>query len=218
MKSTLILKQDAKAFAANPSIEDATPVTGLHNPHLLFAAALLMVMMFFSIALKASEDENNPNRYNSSTTFTMAFFNTDTILVVIPDNEDASVTINEINSNPYFKSYSNQPVYFIKTESELKKHDGKKHLLFYGSINDFKREDLFHTPFSKTENGFRLNKKVFNQPQDAFFYVNRTANRMYICRNSTKENFNILKLGIGAYPMHIFSGKEIVCTGIYKNL
>src|SRR5659263_40664 len=140
----------------------------------------------------------------------MAFYTTDTILVMIPDSFDLTETdINNIESYVYFEDKQNKPVYVFKHESEIKTKNTRKHILVYGSLNNFQRKEFMRIPVKKTGKGFKFNNQNFSQPNDAFYYVNEKANRLYVCGNSKQFQPAILSMGIGTYPLHIFRGNEI---------
>ncbi|WP_291125802.1 hypothetical protein [Flavobacterium sp. UBA6031] len=148
--------------------------------------------------------------------YTMAFYRTDTILVMIPDSFHMTETDKKnLESYVYFENQQNKPVYAFKHESEIKARDTRKHILLYGTLNSFQRKEFLRIPIKKTGKGFKFNNENFNQPNDAFYYVNETATRLYVCGNSNQFQHTILSIGIGAYPLHIFRGNEIVYTGIY---
>lgn len=146
---------------------------------------------------------------------TLNFFKTDTIVVVTPD--DYQLTDSEKNDIEIYIFYAHcesNPVYRYKKESQLLKRDNRKHLLLYGCLKQFKKKELLNLPIVKTDEGFRFKKQEYNQPDDAFFYINENSNRMYLCKNSNDKVHEFFRVGAGAYPMHIFRANEIVVTGV----
>lgn len=144
-------------------------------------------------------------------TLTMKFFKTDTVLIVSPDN----CVINEADRMD-IESYVNwengqvKPAYVYKAESEVKLVDSKKHMLFFGCLKEF-----MGIPVKKHEKGFSFENRNFNRLDDAFFYINKKADRMYLCRNSDQNHHQFFAVGGTGYPLHIFRGNEIVLTGVF---
>lgn len=148
-------------------------------------------------------------------TLSMAFHKTDTILVVVPDKNAITKTdTNDIENYPFLKNGQQKPVYIFKSESEVITKDKKQHILFYGSFNDFQRKEFLKIPIKKHEKGFEFNNQVFDKEVDSFFYVNKNATRMYVCKNSNQTRHVFFSVGGSAYPLHIFRGNEIVITGV----
>lgn len=172
-------------------------------------AFMLSALMLTSAAITAEgKDGRDLER-------TLNFFKTDTIVVVTPD--DYQLTDSEKNDIEIYIFYAHcdsYPTYRYKTESQLTKRDNRKHLLLYGCLNQFKKKELLSLPIVKTDDGFRFKKREYNQPDDAFFFVNERSNRMYLCKNSNNKTHEFFRVGAGAYPMHIFRADEIVVTGV----
>lgn len=184
----------------------------------IFNLATTAAITFTFLLSNVSAYSRNNRSYSSENraTYTMAFYRTDTILVMIPDSFDMTETDKKnIESYVYSENQQNKPVYAFKHESEIKARDNRKHILVYGSLNNFQRKKFMRIPVKKTGKGFKFNNQNFSQPNDAFYYVNETATRLYLCGNSKQFQPTILSMGIGAYPLHIFRGNEIVYTGIY---
>ena len=181
-----------------------------------FIVTLVTVSLLFSnsyVFANSNKDESS----QKSSSLTMAFYRTDSVLVVVPD---ASILTNmdkkAIESYVFWEKNQSKPVYTYKSESEVSKKDCKKHILFYGSLNNFQRKDFLKIPVKKEVSGFRFGNQVFNQPTDAFFYINESGTRMYVCKNSNKAKHEFLSIGTGGYPLHIFRGDNIVITGVYE--
>jgi hypothetical protein len=181
----------------------------------LNVAIIAVTLLFSNLNVFAFDSETMISRKNR--TLTQVFYRTDTILVVLPGLRDlTTVTKNEIETYVCWKKSQQQPVYVYKPESEITKSDFKKHLLVYGSLYSFQRKEILNIPIWKEQGGFRFNDTVYNQPNDAFYYINERATRMYICKNSNEAATNLFSFGIGAFPMHIFRGNEILITGTYQ--
>lgn len=153
---------------------------------------------------------------NRDCTPTIKFYNTDTILVVVPDTYTMNQSVqSDLEGYACFQKKGNKPVYMYKHEAELTRSDMKKHILLYGSYTDFKRKEFMHAPVKKTVGGFKFQGRVFDQEGDAFFFVNTSGTRMYVCKNSAQAEVNVFSVGIGAYPMHIFRNNKVLVTGVY---
>lgn len=149
-------------------------------------------------------------------TLTMKFFTADTILIVIADTCSFSeADRRDMENAVYWENNQNRPVYIYKTETEVVEADCKKHILFYGCFNKFQRKEFLGIPVRKYGKGFKFESRTFTDPADAFFYVNKKADRMYLCKNSDKIHHQFFKVGGTSFPLHIFQGSEIVLTGVY---
>lgn len=146
----------------------------------------------------------------------MCFLCTDTVLIVVPDDSEVTQQDNSIVEN-YFKSEKKHPipVCIYKNESEVTVRDRRKHILYMGSIYQFKKNIIAGAQIKKIENGFKIHDRIFKNPNDGFYFVNKNATRMYICENSNQLNTEIFSQGFGKYPFHVFSENKIVLTGIY---
>lgn len=160
---------------------------------------------------------NNKSSYSQKDyPLTMSFYRTDTILVVMPNTLSLSIMDKtEIESYVICDKKFKRPIYIYKPESEVTKIDCNKHLLFYGSFSSFQRKDFLRIPIEKNINGFKFNNHIYNQPNDSFFYINEKGTRMYVCKNSDKAKPELLSIGTGNYPLHIFRGDNVVITGVY---
>ena len=97
-----------------------------------FIVTLVTVSLLFSnsyVFANSNKDESS----QKSSSLTMAFYRTDSVLVVVPD---ASILTNmdkkAIESYVFWEKNQSKPVYTYKSESEVSKKDCKKHILFYG--------------------------------------------------------------------------------------
>jgi hypothetical protein len=143
------------------------------------------------------------------------FFSADTIVVVSPDNcslcSDAQA---DIENAVFWQLNHYRPVYVYKTESQLTRMDQKQHLLFYGCLHQFNRKEFFNIPVRKTARGFQFKGNAFESETDEFFYINKSANRMYLCGNSPQQVHSFFSKGGTSYPLHIFSDAKVVLTGV----
>ncbi len=180
-----------------------------------FIVILATVFLLLSSSIVFA-NTNKSEHSQESSSLTMTFYRTDSVLVIMPDdfkltNSDKT----DIESYVFWEKNQHKPMYIYKSESEVTKADCKKHILFYGSFSNFQRKDFLRIPVKKDTNGFRFNNRIFNQPSDAFFYITENGTRMYVCKNSYKAKHEFLSIGTGEYPLHIYRGENIVVTGVY---
>lgn len=182
----------------------------------VYQASIAIALLFVAGNLNVySQQVNQISAYRDCTP-TIKFFNTDTILVVIPDTYILNQEVqNNLEGYTCFQKKENKPAYAYKHESELTRSDMKRHILLYGSYTDFKRKEFMHAPVKKAAGGFKFHDRIFDQEGDAFFYINTSGTRMYVCKNSARAKVNILSAGLGAYPMHIFRNNKVLVTGVY---
>ena len=183
-----------------------------------FTSALIAtfagLFLLNSMSTYGQDSEFTPTNDNS--TLTMAFYKTDTVLVVAPDACTLTETDKkDIENYVFWVKSENKPVYTYKSESEVTAKDCKKHILLYGSYNCFQRKEFLRIPIKKLTNGFQFRNRIFDQDTDAFFYINGRATRMYVCKNSGKTQHELFSIGVSGYPLHIFRGNDIVITGVY---
>jgi hypothetical protein len=184
--------------------------------NLVFAAAIAITGLVYSSNLSTFGQNRKSMNLDDKYTLSMAFHRTDTILVVVPDGKEITETDKtDIENYAYLEKGQNKPAYIFKPESEVTSKDIKKHILFHGSFNDFKRKEFLKIPIKKHGKGFEFNNRVFDQETDAFFYINKNATRMYVCTNSNQNRQVYNTIGGSAYPLHIFRGNDIVVTGVY---
>jgi len=149
-------------------------------------------------------------------TLTMKFFTADTILVVIPETCTMSEADRSAIENALCcENAQSKPVYIYKSEKAVSAEDSKKHILFYGCFNKFQRKEFLGIPVKKQGEGFRFENRTFTDPADAFFYVNKKADRLYLCKNSDNSRHQFFNIGGTGYPLHIFHERKIVLTGVY---
>ncbi|MFB6317169.1 hypothetical protein [Saccharicrinis sp. FJH54] len=147
-------------------------------------------------------------------TLTLAFHNTDTLVVVTPQDylvSDQDKT--DIESYVFWEQYQKRPVYIYKSENELQPDDFKRHLQFYGPFCEFKDPDIRTIPFKPIPGGFAFNDETFSRPNDSFFYLNDDATRLFTCRNSTEVPHQYANLAAGYFPLYIFRGTELYFSG-----
>lgn len=182
-----------------------------------FTSALIAAFtgLFLLNGLSTYGQESKFTPTNENSTLTMTFYNTDTILVVVPIACTLTETDkNDIENYVFWVKGDNKPAFTYKSESELTAKDRRKHILLYGSYNCFQRKEFLNIPIKKLANGFRFRNRTFDKDVDAFFYINERATRMYVCKNSGKTRHELFSIGVSAYPLHIFHGNEIVVTGV----
>jgi len=138
------------------------------------------------------------------------FYKADTVLVVFPDLEPISAMDKQAIEK--FKFWGKIPFFCYKKESDINAFDLKKNIQFFGPLFKFQNE-YAEMPVKKTDHGFLYNTESFNQENDAFYYMNESANRLYMCKNSSKAISSFFSYGVGAYSFYIFRDSEIVYSG-----
>lgn len=142
------------------------------------------------------------------------FFNADTIVVVSPENCSLTATDKEdLERVVFWDTHHSRPVYVYKSEYELTRNDKKNHILFIGCLKQFQRRENFNIPISRAGKGFRIDNRQFDQPSDAFFYINPKANRMYLCKNTPEARHSFFEVGGTPFPLHVFSNNRLVLSG-----
>ncbi len=179
----------------------------------LFRLSVFAVLLFTGIHVYSSDNMFSSSDKNQ--TLLIEFFETDTVLIVVPETcELSAIDKADIENAIFWENDQFRPEFVYRSEYEVTKKDLKKHVLFYGCLNQFRRNELFSTPLKKAKNGFRFNNKKFDHPSDAFFYVNNKADRMYLCKNDINARHQFFSMGSTPYQMHIFSDDKIVITGV----
>lgn len=180
----------------------------------LFKLSVFAIVLFFT-GIHVYSLDNIAISIKKNQTLLVKFFETDTVLIVVSETCVLSaIDKADIENAIFWENDQPRPVYVYMAESKITKQDLNKHMLFYGCLQQFQRKEFFSIPVKKGKKGFRFDNKDFDQPTDAFFYVNKGANRMYLCKNSENIRHQFFTLGGTAYPMHIFSGNKIVITGV----
>jgi hypothetical protein len=145
----------------------------------------------------------------------LSFYNTDTIIVVIPKGYE--VKQNDKNSIESFAFWRENLVYIYKHESALHAEDMAKHQQFFGPAFLFETDVFTGSPFKIEKNGFSYQGRIFTKPQDSFYYMNNDATRIYTCRNS--DDFPLVYheyLAGGVYQLYVFNGSSITLSGFDK--
>lgn len=138
------------------------------------------------------------------------FYKSDTVLVVFPDSEP----ISEIDkrATEKFMFWGTPPFFCYKKESDINSLDLKKNIQFFGPLFKFQKE-YSELPVKKTNHGFLYKTTSFNNDNDAFYYINETANRLYTCKNLNKAINQFYSYLVGAYSFYVFRDSEIVYSG-----
>lgn len=151
-------------------------------------------------------------------TLTLAFHKADTVLVVVPHNYHITKQEKtDIENYVFWEQYQKKPIYLYKTEAEFKPDDAARNLQFYGPFFDFELAEIQNIPFKQIEDGFLFNNEIFNKPEDAFFYINDEATRLYTCRNSTQVWHQYTNYAAGYFQLYIFRGIEVYLSGFCSN-
>lgn len=142
----------------------------------------------------------------------LSFYNTDTIIVVLPNGYE--VKQNDMNSLENFAFWRENLVYIYKQESALHAMDLVKHLQLFGPAFLFENEIFTGSPFDTLQNGFSYKGRKFIKPKDSFYYMNNDATRIYTCRNSDDMPLVYNEhLAGGVYQLYVFNGSNIILSG-----
>lgn len=180
----------------------------------LFKISVFTVLLLF-VHINVFGTGRMSAQLKDNQTLVVDFFHTDTVLIVVPEAcELSAVDKADIENAIFWENDQPRPAYIYKSESEITNKDFNKHMLFYGCLQQFQRKQFFGIPLKKGKKGFRFENKEFEQPSDAFFYVNQKADRMYLCKNDNNARHQFFSMGGTPYPMHIFSDDKIVVTGV----
>lgn len=148
----------------------------------------------------------------------LKFHAVDTVIVVYPDDYTFTKTDSAfVESYVFWEQFQKKPVYVRKKEYQMTKNDLKKNIQFYGPFAGFNQTETMQVPVQKTSAGFIFKNELFNQPNDAFFYVNDEATRFYTCRNSPEASFPLRELPLGFYPFNILRNGEFVFNGFVSD-
>jgi len=179
---------------------------------------IFLSVLLITISSIISLDAQTPDFYPMDENFELfqKFYESDTILVVFPDSEPISVMDKQAIEK--FKFWGKIPFFCYKKESEINSMDLKKNIQFFGPIFKFQKE-YSEMPVKKTDNGFLYKTESFNKENDAFYYLNDNANRLFMCKNSSKTISPFFRYGVGPYSFYIFRDNEIVYSGfVNENL
>jgi hypothetical protein len=145
----------------------------------------------------------------------LSFYNTDTIIVVIPNGYE--VKQNDKNSIESFAFWRENLVYIYKHESALHAEDMAKHLQLFGPAFLFETDIIAGSPIKVEKNGFSYQGRKLKKPNDSFYYMNNEATRIYTCRNG--DDFPLVYneyLAGGVYQLYVFNGSSITLSGFDK--
>jgi hypothetical protein len=173
---------------------------------------VFFVVLFITIISINRLDAQSLDFYPMDENFELLqkFYKTDTVLVVFPDSEP--ILAMDKDAIEKFKFWGEIPFFYYKKESDINSSDLKKNIQFFGPIFKFQKE-YSEMPVEKTDHGFLYNTELFNHENDAFYYMNENANRLYMCKNSSKAISSFFSYGVGAYSFYIFRESEIVYSG-----
>ncbi len=175
-------------------------------------SAILLLLILFPEMSRGQKEQFIPG--DESFSLTLAFHRCDTVTVVIPDSYKlTSADRNDIENYVFWGQHQAKPVYIYKKEADLKPSDFSKHIQLYGPFAAFHTPLLLRVPVQQTEAGFRIGNELFEQPDDAFFYLSSDSCRLYTCRNSTAIPNHYVRFGAGNYQLFVFRGNELWLTG-----
>lgn len=175
----------------------------------LFSLGILLFVLAFSKPSTAQLPVFVP--MDDSVKLMVRFYETDSVIVVLPDGykvkpEDSTAICN-------FVFWKEKPVYVFRHESSLTPDEYSKHLKFFGPCYKFSGNRMKETLFQIEKTGFSFNGRHFNGNNDAFYYINSEANRVYACRNGENQPLAYLGYMAGPYQFYVFSGNNIVYSG-----
>ncbi|GAP42032.1 hypothetical protein TBC1_11160 [Lentimicrobium saccharophilum] len=176
----------------------------------LFLASGMLLLL--SLSSKAT---NNPDGFvtmDKNIRQMISFYDSDTIILVIPDHY--RISENDMNEIRNFVFWKQKPEYIVKCESELNDSDLRFNLHFFGPCCRFSGAHFSGTPFAVSEKGFTFGGTGFTQPEDAFYFMNSSGNRLYTCRNGENTPLSYTRYMAGAYQLYIFSGERIVVPAL----
>lgn len=171
----------------------------------------VLLLMQVSFAVKSWSQPAGFVAMDDSVKLMVRFYETDTIIVVLPDGynikPEDSVAICG------FVFWKEKPVYVFRQESLLKKADYEKHLQYFGPCFRFSTAAMDGLPFGIERNGFSFEGRMFGHPNDAFYHINNQATRIYTCRNGEEHPLAYIGFMAGAYQFYVFSGNQIIYSG-----
>lgn len=141
------------------------------------------------------------------------FYDTDTVVVVLPDgydlnHEDATLIRD-------FVFWKEKPFYEFRHETQLSTTDSGKHLLFSGPVHAFRHISAADLPVTPLKYGFSYKGEQFCLPGDGFYYISDNADRLYICRNGEDAPLSYLGYLTSAYQFYILRGDRIIYSGFH---
>lgn len=179
---------------------------------------LFLVALFITISSINRLDAQTMDFYPMDENFELLqkFYEIDSVLVVFPDSEPI-LEIDKLAIEKFI-FWGENPFFFYKKESEIDSVDLKRNIQFFGPLFKFQKE-YSEMPVKKTGNGFSYKTESFSKENDSFYYLNENANRLYMCKNSSKAISPFFIYGVGAYSFYIFRDSEIVYSGfVNENL
>lgn len=171
----------------------------------------VLVLLQISCSVKSWSQPAGFVAMDDSVKLMVRFYETDTIVVVLPDG--FSIKTEDSVAVCGFVFWKEKPVYVFRQESSLKKADYEKHLQYFGPCFRFSKEAVDGLPFGIERNGFSFNGRQFGHTNDAFYYINNQASRIYTCRNGEDHPLAYIGFMAGAYQFYVFSGNQIIYSG-----
>ncbi|NTW23835.1 MAG: hypothetical protein HGA37_03970 [Lentimicrobium sp.] len=171
--------------------------------------ALLLLQILFTV--KSWSQPAGFVAMDDSVKLMVRFYETDTIVVVLPDG--CNIKPEDSVAVCGFVFWKEKPVYVFRQESMLKKADYEKHLQYFGPCFRFSKAALAGLPLGIEHNGFSYKGRLFRQPNDAFYFINMQASRIYTCRNGEGQSLAYIGFMAGAYQFYVFSGNQIIYSG-----
>ncbi|MHC1777232.1 MAG: hypothetical protein AB9834_17655 [Lentimicrobium sp.] len=169
------------------------------------------ISLLFSMMMLAANATANPDSLTSmdkNLIQMIGFYSTDTIIVVLPD--DYSINERDAAEIVNFVFWKQKPAYVFKQESGLTPSDYHKHLQFFGPCFRFSCSVASEIPFTIDSLGFSFNGIAYHQPDDAFYYMSSSDNRLFTCRNGENIPLSYVRHMAGAYQRYIFRGNTMV--------
>jgi hypothetical protein len=181
----------------------------MEKTHLSFLVGLITIL--FSLNSNSQDFEF----VKTDETFQLAqkFSNTDTIIIVIPDEPVKNPSDKSLIAGWNF--WGSKAIY--KKESELQKEDFLKHIHVLGPLNHFKTNELLQIPVKQDKQGFSFHDKLFSHINDAFYYLNDDGTRLYTSGNSYHSTDQLKRHVLGAYQIYIFRDNEMLFSGFCSN-
>lgn len=175
----------------------------------LFPTALILMLLSSLLLIRNSLPAQNLTFVPMDENYglTLKFHKVDTVLVVFPtgfqpDREDSAL----IESYVFWDQYQKKPAYVYLSENRLSSADYAKNIQFYGPYASFQNLSLLTDAIRQTPDGFAFGGRVFEQTEDAFFYIENSAKRFYTCRNSKSAAFPFTLLPAGSFQLNIWRG------------
>ena len=169
---------------------------------LVIVLAIFYSLCSFSQDLQFVKLDENFQKFQKFSKF-------DSVIIVLPDisiDNQSDKDLIEI-----FNIWGDKAT--LKNESELTAKDYEKHILVLGPFNKFKSKELLSIPIKQSEDGFSFKNRLFNQPNDAFVYINDDATRLYKAGNSYNSLDPLRRNVLGAYHLYIVRDNEFILNG-----